>query len=135
MLRRRNIKRTKWKLKTRKLLLSSMRMIGSLLRKSTRKMKWKRKKLKRRLERKRRISLSTLRSCSNIEREKLTCMERFKEIWLHAGIYNLILRSLTKNFRDNRSCYITQNIRFNLWKEELQGLKVKKLGKRDVLIS
>jgi len=130
MLRRRNIKRTKWRLKTKKLLLSSMRMIDNLLRKSTRKMKWKRKKLKRRSERKRRISSSTLRSCSSIEKEKLICMGRFKEIWLHAGIYSRTLRSLTKNFRDNRSCYITQNIRFNLWKEELQGRKVKKLGKR-----
>jgi len=126
MLRRRNTKHTKWKLKTRRLLQSNLRMIGSLLRKSTRRMKRKRKKLKRRLERKRRISSSTHRSCSNIVREKLTCMVRFKEIWQHAGIYNLILLSLTKSFRDNKSCFIMLSIRFNLWKEESQERKVTK---------
>ena len=115
-------------------MLSSLRMIDSMLKKNTEKMKRKRKKLKRRLEHKRRISSSILKSCSSIEKEKRTCMERSKEIWLHAGICSHILRSLTKSFRDNRSYFIMPNIRFNSWKEGWQGQKVKKLGKYEVII-
>lgn len=120
----RNIKLIKSNLKMKKLWPNNTKMTEHMLKINTERMKKKRKNSKKKLELKKKTYSNTLKNYSSTEREKLIFMVRFKEIWLLVGIYNRISQNWIKNSNANKSFFIMQNIKFNLWKEELLVLKV-----------